>query len=95
MAQIVIQQVAILMRGRNGYKMTKKRSMAMDVRDSVDTYTDVPCHPNYKVKNRIYKKNPKSKCNYLRIGDQMTKDFAENPLFEEKVERSERDGQDA
>ena len=25
----------------------------------------------------------------------MTKDFSENPLFEEKVERSERDGQNA
>ena len=31
---------------------------------------------------------------HLRISDQMAKDFSENPLFDEIVERSERDGQD-
>lgn len=43
MMHMVIQQVVIFIRGRNGYKMTKKRSMAMEVSVNVETYTDVPC----------------------------------------------------
>ena len=42
MKQIVIQQVVIFMRGRNGYRMTKNRSMAIDVSVNVETYTEVP-----------------------------------------------------
>jgi hypothetical protein len=43
MMQMVIQQVVIFIRGRNGYKITKKRSIAMEVNVNVETYTEVPC----------------------------------------------------
>ena len=70
----------------------------MDVRVSVETYTDVPFRQDKVRKIKCYYSFTYfvyPHATHLWIGYQMAKDFAENPLFEEKVERSERDGQDA